>query len=179
MKGLKLNQLLQMAHSPLHNYIVPGLTSSLIGAHSADGVARIFVNSRTQFEHVTPHSHRFDFQCLVLRGEVVNILFEEGGDDRYLASSMRYLGTPGQFERNKVSLLSWHARRCTYRVGDWYGMTRDQVHSIIFSDDAVVLFLEGPQVTDTTIILEPWVDGEVLPTFKTEPWMFRKGEVKS
>jgi hypothetical protein len=53
-------------------------------------------------------------------------------------------------------------------------MTADQVHSIFFSRGAIVLFFEGSKESDTSIILEPFVNNEIVPTFKVEPWMFKK-----
>ena len=34
---------------------------------------------------------------------------------------------------------------------------------------------EGEERTDTSVILEPSTNGEVIPTFKVEDWMFKKG----
>jgi hypothetical protein len=173
MNGLDLEQLLRLSHSPLQNYIIPGLTSSLLAAKSDQGVARLFINSRRQYEHITPHSHRFDFQCLVLRGEVTNIVFQEiEAGDEFCLTAMEYGGAPGQYETESMTVSRWEGYRHCYRAGDWYGMTHDQVHSIVFSRDAVVLFLEGPAVTTTSLILEPVVDGKRIKTFRTEPWMF-------
>jgi hypothetical protein len=53
-------------------------------------------------------------------------------------------------------------------------MTADEIHSIFFGRDTSVLFFEGPNVSDTSIILEPVVDGETIPTFKVEPWAFKR-----
>lgn len=53
-------------------------------------------------------------------------------------------------------------------------MLASEVHSIHFSRGAQVLFFEGPTVADTSIILEPNVDGETIPTFRVEPWMFKR-----
>lgn len=175
-----IEMLIQMAHSPLHNYVLPGMTSYLMGEPN-NGTVRLFVNSRTQFEHITPHSHRFDFQCQVLRGEVINIVFTEKGDgkgDRYLSTKIIYGGEPGHYVRQKDGVENWVSCRHRYGQGDWYSMRHDEVHSIVFSPDAVVLFFEGPQVSDSSIILEPWVNGEAVPTFKTEPWMFKREQTK-
>ena len=61
-----------------------------------------------------------------------------------------------------------------YGEGDVYGMLADEIHSIKFSRNAVVLFFEGPAMREGTHILEPVVDGDRLPTFRCEPWMFKE-----
>lgn len=65
-----------MQHSPLGNYAgLPGLTSHLI-AKSDHGCVRTFSSPRYTEEHITPHSHRYDFTCLVLRGYVENTTYD-------------------------------------------------------------------------------------------------------
>ncbi len=61
-----------MMHSPIHNYIVPGLTSWLIGNPSEFGKVRVFTCERNHKEAIVPHSHRYDFQCYVANGNVTN-----------------------------------------------------------------------------------------------------------
>lgn len=179
MNGLNLENFLKLAHSPLQNYIVPGLTSSLIGERSEQGgITRLFVNTRTQHDHITPHSHRFNFQCLVLRGHVLNTVFrQDDSGDEYGSTVMMYNGRAGNLSVNHslgTDIGRWVFDVKRFNAGAWYGMSYDQIHSINFSRDAVVLFFEGPQITDSSVILEPVVDGEVIRTFKTEPWMFRR-----
>lgn len=53
-------------------------------------------------------------------------------------------------------------------------MKAEEIHSITFSRGASVLFFEGPRKTDTSTVLEPVVDGETIPLFRTEPWMYGK-----
>lgn len=170
MRNLDLVALDGLTHSPLHNYILAGLDSHLIGATS-----RIFRNTRESMGKITPHSHRFDFQCLVLRGEVINTIFveSESGDD-YQVTVTRYLGSPGQYETLKADRALYLPESIEYKAGDWYGMTRDQIHTISFSRDAVVLFIEGRQIADSSIYIEPYVNGETIPTMTTDPWMFQK-----
>ena len=61
-----------------------------------------------------------------------------------------------------------------HEAGSWYGMKHDEIHSIGFSNDAVVLFFEGPPVAEGTVILEPYVNGQHLQTMATKPWMFQR-----
>lgn len=170
MNNLDLVALQQLSHSTLHNYILAGLDSHLIGA-----TTRIFVNTRESSDKITPHSHRFDFQCLVLRGMVINTIFEgDGAGDEYQLTETEYLGKPGQYATLKTERARYLPKSTEYRAGDWYGMISEQIHSIQFSRDAVVLFIEGEQVTSKSVYIEPHVRGETIPTMKTEPWMFSK-----
>lgn len=133
----------------------------------------MFVNTRESSGKITPHSHRFNFQCLVLRGSVVNTLFVGSDDgDEYQITETRYLGSPGKYATLKTDRSKYAASSTTYVYGDWYGMTHEEIHSISFSRDAVVLFIEGQQITDKSFYIEPHVGGETIPTMKTEPWMF-------
>ena len=170
MNNLDLEALRELSHSTLHNYILSGLDSHLLGA-----TTRVFVNTRESTGVITPHSHRFDFQCLVLRGEVVNTIFEGGGaGDEYQLTETEYLGEPGKYSTLKTERATYLPKATAYQTGDWYGMTSEEIHSIRFSRDAVVLFIEGAQVTNKSAYIEPYVRGETIPTMKTEPWMFAK-----
>lgn len=176
---MNLDQIKTMAHSPLHNYAIPGLTSWIIGANPdpARGCVRLFECSRDHFEPIIPHSHRFDFQCLVLRGGVVNVVWtEDDRGDEFAVSSIRYDGEPGHYTHAMTTAVRKFSRELnSYEEGEWYGMKHDEIHSIYFDRDTSVLFFEGPRVSNQTLILEPYVDGKRVPTFKVEPWMFRKG----
>lgn len=166
--------LLAMAHSPLHNYAgAPGLTSYLLGNPGPTGCVRLFSCQREHEEAITPHSHRFDFECLVLRGSVRNHVWRPGGGDPFAVSRMKYLGTPGQFEREAEGTRSYIKHSLAYSAGQTYRMRHDAIHSINFSRGALVLFFEGPQRADSSVILEPWVNGERVPTFETREWMFK------
>jgi hypothetical protein len=161
-----------MRKSMLGNYIIPGLTSSLL----TNGVVRLFEASREQHSDITPHSHRFNFTCLVLRGHVVNRLWTLGASkehDWYAPSKLEYSGAPGSYKIvHAHDAKRWRYDEVTYNKGEWYSMVADQIHSIMFSPDAIVLFFEGPQITDTTTILEPVVDRCRVSTFAVQPWMF-------
>lgn len=182
MKNLNIHALLGMSHSALQNYIVPGLQSRLLAERSAEhGSVRLFVNTRQQHHHIPPHSHRFDFQCLVLRGWVINMIFSKkiaaadaNKADLFTATSLQYQGKPGQYAKTTLENELWVMKATTFNEGERYGMRHDEVHSIKFSHDAVVLFFEGPEVTDQTLVLEPFVDGKTVPTFKVEDWMFQR-----
>lgn len=174
----------KMKHSPIHNYAVPGLTSWLIGAHTDKGCVRLFECERDHVEPIIPHSHRFDLHCLVLAGTVRNVLWVtrplanvnvlSTQEDAYTATDHIYGGKCGEYKRGETKLVAAYRKTGSYSAGQTYGMKASEVHSIYFSKGAKVLFFEGPQLTDTNIVLEPFVAGETVPTFKVEPWMFTK-----
>lgn len=174
-----IESLMQMAHSPVSNYAIPGLTSYLIGSPGPKGTVRLFHCSREHQEAITPHSHRFDFQCWVLRGIVRNRLWHRAAEnhpraDQYSVSSLQYKGSMGKYAKEHVEISSWVFTDRHFAAGECYSMNADEVHSIFFSRDALVLFLEGPTVSDSSIVLEPYVDNETIPTFETRPWMFKR-----
>lgn len=167
----------QMKSSTLRNYVLPGLDSSLLG----NGIVRIFESSRDTEEHITPHSHRFDFACFVMRGWVENTVYtlaNEGKDaDCFVMATLKYLGSTGKYEVDQgTDPLIFDRNTDTYVKGQWYSMSSEEIHSIKFSRDAVVLFFEGPNVTSETSILEPCSHGKRVPTFKVHDWMFEKAE---
>lgn len=177
-KGFNVKELLAMAHSPVKNYAIPGLTSSLIGNPGPAGTMRLFQCERDHQETITPHSHRFDFQCWVLRGEVRNRIWTESykGDpnaDLFLQSRLACSGM-GRYGTSPIGIASWLYTDTVYEAGDCYAMKAHQIHSIFFSRGAIVLFFEGAKKVHESLILEPVVDGEVVPTFKVEPWMFKR-----
>ena len=74
-----LDVLNQMRTKKIRNYVIPGLTSTLIEG----GVIRLFENSRAHQERITPHSHRFDHSGIVLSGSVFHKMWykDPNGDD--------------------------------------------------------------------------------------------------
>lgn len=174
-----INQLAQMAYSPLRNYIVPGLTSQLI-AEGPKGKVRVFLSDRDQVDHITPHSHRFDFTCLVLKGGVVNTLYEpaqygEPADLFALGLLAHRANLPGEGVMTPGTQgMPYKRIERQYSEQQTYAMKATQIHSIRFLKGSVVLFFEGPQLTDTSVVLEPWSDGQRVPTYGVQPWMFQR-----
>lgn len=160
-----------MVSKVVNNYIVPGLKSSLLD----QGKLRMFEASRLQLQHIVPHSHRFDFGALVIRGSVLNTVFvaDEKGDE-YAEVELVYSGKFGTYSEGHASLQKFSTLSTKYGVGDWYGMHADEIHRIEFSRDARVLFFEGPEVRASSKILKPVVDGEVIDTFTVQDWMFKE-----
>lgn len=166
-----------MMHSPVRNYIVPGLTSWLIGNPSPAGTVRLFTSERNQQEAVTPHSHRFDFQCKVISGTVVNRIWRsafDGKGDLFALSRLTYSGNFGEYTKDPAGTKRFDFSDHSYSKDEWYEMNHQEIHSIHFSKGAEVLFLEGPERQATTVILEPFVGDELIPTFRVESWMFKR-----
>lgn len=177
MDDLNLKMLAAMKHSPVRNYVVPGLTSWLVGGASPQGCVRLFESEREHLEPVIPHSHRFDFQCLVLAGWVRNrVWMRSYGDGDWFVSSTHTKGRMGAYEVKEGGRERFTYQDITYVAGARYEMNHDDIHSIWFSRGAKVLFFEGPEVVDFTTILEPVANNERVPTFKVEDWMFRRDE---
>jgi hypothetical protein len=181
-ENFSIAHLMRMAHSPVRNYVIPGVTSWLIGEPSAKGTMRLFHSERQHEEAVTPHSHRFDFQCWVLEGMVTNRLWSETyghnpDADKYRRSVLHYDGQMGKYRKEGVDVGRWTNRDAVYMAGECYSMTADQIHSIFFSRGCKVLFFEGPNQHDFSHVLEPYVNGEAIETMEVKPWMFRREEV--
>lgn len=171
-----LDAIAPMRNNRLQNYIVPGLTSYLIGDGDKFGRVRLFSIDRQSRDFITPHSHRFDFTCLVLEGRAHNGVFQPHGVDQWCLSKIdQVCGKKGLREythTRDIAPSHWTEEVTSYGPGCTYSMDADQIHSIRFDRGTQVLFFEGPQLTKQSLMLEPWVDGKVVPTFKTESWMF-------
>lgn len=169
----ELELLQSMAHSPISNYGLPGLTSWLLGQPGPHGCVRLFHSQIEQMENITPHSHRFDFSCRVLQGTVKNILWEEDPEgELYMASSLK--GGLGDYSLLELDGSTYSRKTSNYKAGATYQMKADQIHSIAFGRDAWVLFFEGPPASSSTIVLQPVCNEEVVPTFRVAPWMFKR-----
>lgn len=167
-----------MKTQTLKNYVIAGLDSSLI----QNGCVRYFENSRDHQDFITPHSHRFDFACIVLEGTVANSIWEpttEEEGDFFQTSFIHYDGKIGDYDRAPDGRNWYKAKTNLYRAGDIYSMTTEQIHSIKFGRGAKVLFFEGPSILDCSLIIEPVVDGEVIKTLETKDYMFKKEGDKS
>lgn len=164
----------EMKNSCLQNYVIAGLDSYLVGGEGF-GKVRLFENARDHQDSITPHSHRFDFTCLVLKGTVTNRVWteckEEHGD-QFAVSTLKYTGEVGVHEKKLDELSFWRYDDFAYSAGHIYSMKHDEVHSIIFGKGCQVLFFEGPDKSDESIILEPYVNNTLIPTYRKESYMF-------
>src|SRR6266478_3662074 len=143
-----------MIHNRLGNYIIPGVTSALVGG-DGHGLVRMFSLDREARDWVTPHSHRFNFTALVLAGRVHNTLFTAGrqyartADLWCLSTIDQVCGANGIREYTHVRETDgnyWCQDTTTYEIGDLYSMAPQEIHSIRFERGTSVLMFEGPQV---------------------------------
>ena len=174
MEGL-IKQLDQMKSRPIRNYVIAGLDSFLI----ANGKVRYFENNRQHQDSITPHSHRFDFSCIVLAGSVRNRVWSECREsegDFFQSSVLRYAGEVGEHLVTPEGRSFWKYKETIYDVGDCYSMASDEVHSIIFSRGAKVLFFEGENKSNESVIIEPVVRGEVIRTYQKLEYMFKRDD---
>lgn len=173
---LLCSHLSTMIHSPIQNYVVPGLISWKIGEPAADGSSvRLLVSSRNHQENVVPHSHRFDSTCLVLKGRVRQQIWNEDPDgDAFMRSQLIYGNAPGVYSKQPLDRDTFKMTEHRYAAGESYYMEATQIHSVFFERDTAVLFFEGPQTKCESVILEPVVNDKVIPTFTVQPWMFKR-----
>ena len=165
-----------MKDTRISNYVIAGLDSYSLG----NGMVRLFENSRDHQDQITPHSHRFDFACLVLAGHVVNRIWTEtsiSSDDLFVQSEITYLGSVGEHSVAKGPAGHWRYYDRKYAKGQIYSMSAEEVHSITFSKGAKVLFFEGPEKSTKSMIIEPLVDGVRIPTYKKREYMFNETAV--
>lgn len=177
--------LLGLSHSEIQNYVIPGLTSGVVGGRAADGsMVRIFHNLRNHEESIVPHSHRFDFHAIVLRGKVTNRVWQvaDANDPKsepFMLSAIECKGQgPGKYTKRQLGVSNYRPVQSVYTAGQSYKMDANEIHSIFFEKETVVLFFEGRELTKESCVLEPYVNGQVIPTFVVEPWMFQRAGVK-
>lgn len=164
-----------MMHSPVHNYIVPGLTSWLIGEPNDLGTMRVFTCSRDHQECIAPHSHRYDFNCIVLDGFVENyIWFPANFGDEFIVTKNFYRDAIGKYEIIGSEVKKYAFKTDIYSEGQSYSMSHAQIHSIKFAKNTMVLFFEGPKICNDSFMLEPFVNGHHIPTGIVLPWMFER-----
>lgn len=176
---------LALAHDHVDNYVIPGLRSSMITDLGARGKVRLFQMTRHQCTTITPHSHRYDLQCTVLRGEVRNTTWhpstiQDEGDlfkvsEQFLKKGMKpnSLCRYDTYERNTAP---FYAEVQTFRELEDYWIAHGEIHSIEFSKGAVVLVVESETKADSSLFIEPVDRGVTIQTMKTEGWMFRRSE---
>jgi len=156
----------------VQNYVIAGLDSYLLN----NGTVRLFKNSRKHQDSITPHSHRYDLFCLVIKGKVINKIWRETTEsvgDLFCVSELEYSGQIGVHKSTKVSEGYYTYQEKEYGSGETYYMTSEDIHSIDFSKGAEVLIFETPNMRNTSLILEPIVRGGVIKTYKKLPYMFK------
>lgn len=169
-----VNILKAMASGTIYNYIAPGLCSHLLGREGSK--VRMFQMTRPQDFHISPHSHRFNFFSIVMRGWARNHLYvpTDSEEEGHPYSIQRY--TPSGFGLPyKIETLeqAYFRKETThYPAGSSYGMQFTEYHSIEFSEDAIVLFFEGPMINEFSNFLEPMAHGKIIPLFSIPDWMY-------
>lgn len=162
-----------MKTDTVKNYVIAGLNSSLL----SNCTLRYFECDRRHQDTVTPHSHRFDFFCIVLEGWVVNRLWtecQEPDGDLFQVSAMKYEGEFGKYTRKELRQDYFTYSDFKYVAGEFYSMDAEQIHSIFFSKNAKILFFESKHQIKSSNIIEPVVDGEVIKTCNKLDYMFKK-----
>ncbi len=169
----------EMKSSPIRNYVVAGLDSYLL----ENGKVRYFQCSRNHQDQITPHSHRFDFACFVIDGSVTNRVWGKIKDkhfgfkgDLFEESTLVYSGEVGSHKIVAGEQNNYIYEDNFYKTGDKYFMFSHEIHSIYFSKNAKVLFFEGPEKSNESKIIQPVVNGEIIQTYKKEPYMFRRDQ---
>lgn len=165
-----------MASSPLHNYVIAGLTSQIIG--EGKGRVRLFSNTRKHQDAILPHSHRYHLMCTVISGQVKNHTWtkDEGGD-LFQEVSLNYQGEPGKYDKMPLELNRYVMKTKTYNAGETYLLSNEEIHSINFSKGAQVLVFESEPIEDYSIVLVPCVNGQpLLEMMETRGYMFQSEE---
>lgn len=172
----------KLKHSPIHNYILPGLTSWMLKAGDEDnGAVRMFESSRETQEFTTPHSHRYGLHCEVLEGWVENTIWTGSTTfgsgqiaDEWMMCRLKYGGEPGKYDMTHQGMCRFQYSTTRHQKGSSYSMKHTDIHSIRFSRGAVVIITETRHRTDTTQILLPMAYDKPVPTFQVQPWMYNK-----
>ena len=170
----------QMRNKTVNNYVIAGLRSSMIGGDEY-GCVRLFEQERFQQDFICPHNHRFDFTCLVLEGSVINRQWRasnRSAGDLFQEKRLTYTGEIGKYSESLEEKRYYTYSDEEYVAGDYYGMTHDVIHSIEFGRKSKVLFFEGAHKSDSSIILNPIVDGTEIEFDRVDDWMFSKSTVK-
>ncbi len=134
----------------------------------------MFEMTRPQEFFISPHSHRFDFACLVLLGEVLNTLYvpnQRGYEHEVSTYTVDGYKEHGLVDRHLKRFVQVPTR---YTMGQWYGMGSNEFHTIAFGHGAKVLFFEGPNCREESEALQPVVNGKVISTFSVEDWMYHE-----
>lgn len=174
-KAETIEHIVEMLDSSVGNYILPGLSSYLL----TNGVVRLFHATRNNEGFVTPHSHKFNFTCYVLQGKVTNTIYTPCNVILPSTSSFIEKEQTGTYKDSNYSLVTkdiveYFTKDDIYEEGSWYSMTYNQIHSIKFEKNSLVLFFEGPNVTNKVTILEPYdrLTKTEMNTFRKDSWMF-------
>lgn len=158
------------AHNRVSNYVVPGLDSVLL----ENSKTRLFEATRTQQAFVTPHTHRYNLFSVVLQGWATNTIYEPATcGERFAKSSIG--AEEFEYEPDTIGKIGFYNPETkTHRQGESFYLTYNQIHTIEFSKDALVLIVESPEIKTPQFILQPVNHkGDILDIFTVKDWMFK------
>lgn len=182
--------LIQRKHSPIHNYIIPGLSSWLIDEPEEGVKLRMFIATRHPQEVIAPHNHRYDHRARVLIGEVVNTIWIPDGNlgDEFEKEILRYSSQTGIYVRSVGERSKWRPTAHVYGAtqlpqraydrggNDYreYNLSAEAVHSIKFKRNTILLLEEQPDKVNESFLLNPVELGRTCNIGATQPWMFQR-----
>lgn len=157
----------------LDNYVIPGLRSTLLSTTEAGGKMRLFEMTREQEYDITPHDHRYSFQCCVLAGSVRNRRYAVQSTLKEYAgyAALPYDHARHALNEDRPRWLYAHSKEETFGEGDWYSMRCGEFHSIRFAKGTRVLLIEEPEEAEESWCLLPLVGGTICNTFIWRDWM--------
>lgn len=172
---------MSMVEKTVSNYVLAGLTSTMpSGLAVADNIkTRMFRMDRHQTNLIAPHSHRYCLFSKVIEGTVTNTLWKKTcqidpeADAFWMSTLSPIDGGLGEYKKEISSRIKYYKPLSShYGPGDSYYMHYNDIHSISFSKGAVVQILEYPEDSESSYVLEPAIDGKLIPLARTEDWMF-------
>src|SRR5262245_48239263 len=94
---------------------------------------------------ITPHDHRYGFQCYVLEGRVQNTMYHVTPCEFSASARWARLGYDRHTRKlyGEPQLMAGHMVTTEFNAGQWYSMRAKDFHSIAFSQGTRVLFVEG------------------------------------
>lgn len=161
----------------LANYIVPGLTSTLLAETYGGGMVRLFNMEREQEVAIVPHDHRYSFNCFVLAGQVMQRIFSvdlHATENNATHAVVEYDPVAHQVVYGQRRWARAHAIDNAFVKGQWYSMKAHEFHQITFRRGTRVLFIEGPKEQDVSHCLLPFSNGRICDTFMWREWMMEK-----
>lgn len=160
--------------STLENYVIPGLRSvAYLKTDDNGAMLRSFEMTAHQEYYITPHNHRYNFECFVLDGEVENTIFNPIEATRATADHVivPYDEAKHDIDLEKTEFVRAISSSRKHPEGDWYSMRHDQFHTITFAKGTRVLFLQGASVVKVSHCMLPYNAGRICNTFIWRDWM--------
>ncbi len=114
-----------------------------------------------------------------MKSEIYNTLFlpsKQSYADQYSLGTLKRVGEEmGSYEIERSGVPeNYEGHQNRISAGESYSMKANDIHTVSFHRGTKVLFFEGPTISDTSVFLEPFSNGQVVKTFETRPWMFQR-----